>query len=118
MSVETTLYATLSSAAGVTALVSTRIYPDVMPEGVAFPAVVFSRSGTDPINGISGAKFGATVEMAVATWGKTRTSADAVADAIEAAIPPSGFYLSGRASAYDPETGLFATTLSLSFFDV
>jgi hypothetical protein len=48
MSAETELYAALSGAAGITALVGSRIYPDAIPEEVALPALVFSRQATEP----------------------------------------------------------------------
>lgn len=41
MSAETSLYAALSAAAGVIALVGARVYPDVAPQDVVLPSVVF-----------------------------------------------------------------------------
>lgn len=43
MSAESTLYAALSGWAGLTSLVSARIYPDEVPLGVALPAVAWLR---------------------------------------------------------------------------
>lgn len=37
------IYNELKGAAGVLALVGTRIYPDVLPQDVTFPAIVYSR---------------------------------------------------------------------------
>lgn len=40
--IETILYTHLSTDAGLSALVSTRIYPDLMPQNVTLPAIRFS----------------------------------------------------------------------------
>lgn len=42
MSVETDLYSALTDNAGVTALVSTRIYPNRVPLGTVYPAIGYS----------------------------------------------------------------------------
>lgn len=111
MSVESDFYGLLSGAGGVTALVSTRIYPDVLPEECVYPAIVFSRSRTDRIVSISGQFFGADVDITVGCWAKTRATADSVAAAVLAALPAGTWTTPGPEAAYDPETGLYATTL-------
>lgn len=117
MAAEDALYTLLSGAAGVTALVSTRIYPDVLPEDCAYPAVVFARQSTEPYLGIGNQVFGTDVGLAIGCWATTRTSADAVAAAVEAALSGSAFLRRGRESAYDPETGLFAAQITAEYFE-
>lgn len=117
MSAETTLYARLSGVSGVTSLVSTRIYPDVLPENCTYPAVVFARSNTEPMVTLGGALVASTVSIAIGAWAKTRTTADAVADAVVAAFVGTDFYLSGREAAYDPETGLYAALLTVGIVE-
>ena len=116
MSVESDLYTLLSGNAGITALVSTRIYPDVLPEECAYPAIAFSRARTEPLVGVSGQVFGADVDVSVGCWAETRTAADAVADAVETACAGGAFSRAGREAAVDPETGLFAAVVSLTTF--
>lgn len=116
MSVEADFYSLLSGNAGVTAQVSTRLYPDVLPEDCAYPALVFSRSRTDPVTGLSGQVFGADVDLSVGCWAKTRTAADEAADAVEAALVGSTFARVSREAAMDPETGLLATILTVTTF--
>lgn len=118
MTTETSLYSLLSNNAGVIAQVGTRIYPDAFPEDVTYPAIVFSRASTEPVNGVSGVSFGADVEMSIGVWAKTRTDADAAAEAVEDSLPTSGFTLTARGGVYDPETGLFATNISVLYFEV
>lgn len=43
MSLESEIYSRLSSYAGLTALTSTRIYPVILPQNVAMPAVSFQK---------------------------------------------------------------------------
>lgn len=48
MSLESGLYTLLSGNAGVTALVSTRIYPTIAPTDVTRPFIVYNRTGSEP----------------------------------------------------------------------
>lgn len=118
MSAETTLYSTLSGHAGLTAIVgsgsSTRIYPDALPEECEYPAVVFSRSATDPLATIHGAATQAFVTMAISAWGETRASADATADAVQDALLATGEVPMGRTGAYDPEAALFSASMEVT----
>lgn len=117
MIAENSLYSLLSAATGVTALVADRLYPDAMPEGCAYPAVVFSRTGTEPIPSISGQNFGGTVTLSIGCWAKTRTDVDAVALAISTAVAGTAFSQTGRDAGFDNETGLFATILTLEILE-
>lgn len=106
-------YYTKLNVAGVTAAVSSRIYPDVLPEKCIYPAIVYSLRST-PILSISGAKLGEDIELPTSCWAETRASADTGADAVETALAGSIFHVAGREDAYDPETGLFATVLTVT----
>lgn len=117
MSAETEIYAALSGFSGLTSLVSTRIYPDVLPESTAYPAVVFSRERTVPVFGLGNHYFGADVGMQIASWGRTRSEADAAADAVAGALAASGNLYQGRTSGYDPETDLYAAVIELEIFE-
>lgn len=116
MSVEADFYTLLSGNAGVVAQVSTRLYPDALPEECAYPALVFARTRTEPTVGLSGQVFGADVDLSVGCWAKTRTAADAAAAAVEAALPGSAFTRVAREAGMDPETGLLATILTVTTF--
>lgn len=116
MSVEDDFYSLLSGAGGLAALVSTRIYPDVLPEECVYPAIVFARARTELIYGLSGASFGGDVDLNVGCWAKTRGAVDAVAAAVLAALTPGVWVTPGPEAAYDPETGLYATTLVVTKF--
>jgi len=117
VSAESDLYDSLN-VAGVTALVSSRIYPDVLPEGCAYPAIVFARSGTDPIESINSIHYGDFVTFAVSIWSNTRATADAVADAVETALRVGGHQVTGRDSGYDSEVGLMASSITVVLLSV
>lgn len=117
MSAETEIYSALSGFAGLTALVSTRIHPDVLPTEAIYPAVVYSRQTTVPIRSISGHSFGADVSIQVGSWGKTRTQVDQVSDQVEDALVAAGMYPKGRNSGYDPETDLFASVIEMEILE-
>ena len=116
MSAETELYAVLSAASGLTALVDTRIYPDAIPEGADLPAVVYLRASTEPVLSISGHKFAETARLTVSAWAETRTAAAAVGDQIEAALLASWQPAINRNSVFDGEVGLYAATVDTDWF--
>lgn len=116
MSAESSLYTLLSGSGAVTAQVSTRIYPDAMPEKTVYPAIVFARSGTEPLILVHGASGYADVAFSIGCWGETRAAADAVASAVQTACASSAFSITGREAGFDPETGLIATILSATVF--
>lgn len=47
MTLRTTIYARCTGHAGTAALVSTRVYPDRLPENVTYPALVYHRISAD-----------------------------------------------------------------------
>jgi len=116
VTVESDFYALLSGNAGVVAAVATRLYPDALPEDCAYPAVVFSRTRTEPTIGLSGQVFGADVDLSIGCWAKTRITADLVAVAVEAALVGSPFVRTAREAVMDPDTGLLATILTVTTF--
>ena len=117
MSPEATLNSLLTGATALTALVGTRIYPDVLPAETTYPAVVFAREKTERTVSITGRVFGSAVIFHVAAWGASRTQVDAVADQIEAAIDASSAMVLGdRTASYDPETDLFASVLEATLY--
>lgn len=117
MSAESILNGVLTGAAPLSALVGTRIYPDVLPDKTSYPAVVFSREKTERVTSISGRSFGAEIVFHIAAWGKSRTQVDAVADEIEIATDASSqIVLGDRTASYDPDTDLFASGIEVTLY--
>jgi hypothetical protein len=86
MNIEEAIYSKLTGDAGVSALVSTRVYPNVVPQDIAMPAVAYQRISTvrdmahDGPLGIAHARFQFTISAS------SYSSARNVANAIRAAV--------------------------------
>jgi hypothetical protein len=125
MSAETDLYAALAADATVAGLVAVpgvsptelKIYPNVAPQDVDLPAIVFARPNTEHINTIhGGAPIGATVTQDLWCMSTTRAAADQLADAAESALGTAGFLLTGRRAEIDPDDPdriIWATVLTV-----
>lgn len=113
MSAETELYSALN-VVGVTSLVSDRIYPDALPEGCVYPAIVFSRSNTAPVVSISSQHYADFADFGVSVWGKTRTQVNTVASAMEVALRVAGHEITNREAEFDPDTGLVGTIITVT----
>ena len=113
MSAETLIYSTLSGAAGVTAIVSLRIYPDFLAQEITLPAIVNQRSGSEYVNTIhSGVPAAIKVTMDTFCLASTRIGAEILADAVETALPAGSFRVSGRRPEFDAETLTFAAIIT------
>ena len=117
MSMESDLRALLVAYAPLTALVSTRIAADRIEQGAIRPFVVFTRTGTEPIQTLDGAVLANKASFDVQCWADTRTSAESVADAIQAALVADARAIVGRASGYDADLDLEATVISVDWWD-
>ncbi len=116
MSAETLLYSTLSGAAAVTAIVSTRIYPDVVPQDATLPCVAFNRIDTVYHTTIhSAVPVAETAILEITCMSSTRVNADALADAVLAAVGAAGYVPSGRRGEIDTENGLWASVLTVEY---
>ena len=86
MSIEETIFSRLSTFAGLIALVSTRIYPVIMPQGVTHPAVTYQL-----ISGIREAAMGSDPGMVRArfqftAWASTHLAARNVIKQVRLAL--------------------------------
>lgn len=116
MSAESELYAALSAHAPLSALVSTRIYPNALPEGCAYPAVTYTRTATEPVVTIDGISHGAFCTFDVSGWGDSPDEAIAVGEAIAGALQAAGEAPNGRQSGYDEALGLDGVVVSVTLF--
>lgn len=117
MSAETSLYSALSGDAGVTAIVAGRVYPDVAPQGSALPAIVFERTQTDYLNTIHGTAIAQKASLEVWCMAETRAQAEALCNAVETAARTADFITMGRRAEFDNEQMLWATVLSVDFWE-
>lgn len=78
--------AVLAGDANVSATVSTRIYPDRLPQNVTYPAITYENNGGyshEHMTGISGL---AETYITVYCWAKTRIEATALAEYVRLAL--------------------------------
>lgn len=80
------IYYLLSNAAAVTALVSTRIYPDIAPVDAAYPFIVYSVENTLPTDTKDGVSGLDVVQFAVMIYANTYTVAQDIAGAVRTAL--------------------------------
>jgi hypothetical protein len=116
MSAETEFRAILSAYAGLTALVSTRIAQNAVPQGAALPYVAFTANHA-PDFGLDNTQLSDEVTFSIECWADGAAAADAVADQVQAALLASYIVCTSRASTFDPEVGLDATVLTAQYFD-
>lgn len=114
MSIETDVYAALSGAAGVTALIGTRIYPNVRPQDSDVPCVVFDRSGTEVIQSIHGPILATIARVDVTAVSATRAQCESIADAVVGALVAAGFNYHDRVAEYVPDADAHIATIFCS----
>lgn len=95
---------TALAASGVTALVSTRVYPDAIPQEADLPAIVYYRADTAFITMIDGSISLERAQMAIGCYAATRSAAEAVANAAKVALMAEGFIPQARKGDFDTET--------------
>ncbi len=84
-SIDAALRAKLEATSAVTALVSTRIYPDELPQGSALPAIRYSLISDIPDRHVPGFRE-ARVQVSVYDDDPSPTDANTVAEAVISAI--------------------------------
>lgn len=85
--VEPVIYTKLSGTAGITALVSTRIYPVQGPQGGTRPLIVYTKVSDTPLNYMTpGTNSDSNIRVRFHAIAETYAGAKAVAAAIRAAI--------------------------------
>lgn len=119
MSVETDFRALLAGHAGTAALVGTRIALNAVPEGSAYPLVVFA-AAHDRTLALNNALMFDQCQITVECWAATAAGADALADQVVAAVATApaaaGAVVLSRSSTHDPELGLDGTVLGVEWW--
>ena len=114
MSIETDLYATLSGNAGVTAICSTRIYPNLAPESASNPLIVYSMVTGNNISTITGVGDMERKRIQINCNGNTYAEAKSLAAAVQSALSGNG-YLEFQFDQYDSQTQTHTTFVDWSF---
>jgi len=114
MTIETTLFSTLSGAAGVSALVSSRIYPNVAPESVTFPYLVYSVISSERMHTLPGVANMQRKTIQIDCNATTYSGAKALATAVISALEGDG-YQQSEYDLYDDTTQVHSTYVSWAF---
>lgn len=116
------LFAALGQYAGLNALVGARIYPDVAPQGVAVPYVVWQEISDLEVNDLGGssAESGGLDQyrVQVTCWAATGTQARAIRKQVRAAMAASALFRSiqidARSAGFEPDTKLYGAQSDFS----
>ena len=117
MSAETELRALLVADSATLALVSTRIAADRIEQTAARPFVVYTRTATEVQQSLFGEVLATKVVFDVQIWADTRVAAEAVADAVQAALVADHRAIVSRAGGYDADLDLEATVITVDWWD-
>ena len=84
--IEEALYSRLTNDAGVFALVGLRVYPQVIPQDAAYPAIAYERLTGEHIRSLTGSSQAANPRYELTCWGATRNSAKSVSEAVRGCL--------------------------------
>jgi len=101
MSAESILLGLLEADATLVGLVGSRIHADALPERAVYPAVVYSRAGTEPIEVLDGSEGAELAAITIECWANTREQAYAVANAVRTLLRAADEPADGMASMVD-----------------
>lgn len=107
-----TIYSTLVAASAVTALVSTRIWPD-RRNNTTLPSITFQTIAENRHDWLPGPGAAKRVRIQVNCYAATRLAADQLGDAVEATLSATGRIVF-RQSTYDAEAQIYWTQLDWS----
>ena len=121
MSVETDFRAALAAHAALTALVSTRIAQNAVPQGNAYPLITFVVDHQRDL-GLNNTLMSEACTISVQCWAETPAAASSLADAVEAALAASATAIAhdatvvARSGTFDEEMGLDAEQISVEWW--
>ena len=126
MTIETALYDRLSNFAGLTSLVSTRIYPVQAPQSVTDPFVTYFLVTAAPVGALAADTDIEMPRFQVSGWSLSFDTAKSVGDQIKAALKRyngtndsvviiDSVYLN-RVDLHDPETDYYQDALDFEIW--
>lgn len=112
MSVESDLYTLLKDDAAVAALVSNRIFPLLMPQNPAFPAITYHRVSGPRVHSHGGPSGLASPRFQVSCWAKSYAAVRDLAEKVRLALDGRmGALLQNELHTYEPDTETFHAPL-------
>lgn len=109
------IYKLLSEDSGVKAIVSTRIYPVEIPQGINVPAIVYETDIT-PIKSLDGESGIDNGNIEITCWAKDYKTVHLLAAAVRAAFVGSkiGVITGNMQDTIDPETRNYGVIINVS----
>lgn len=80
------IYGRLQSVSAVTALVSTRVYPDYSPQNATYPFLIYKIIGNLPSDTKEGVSKLDTVQIAIEIYASTYDSANSIAEEVRTVL--------------------------------
>ena len=124
MSAEAVAFSALSGAAPVTAVVGTKIYPDLVPAERPLPAIAAFRVETRPLNTIhGGVPIGYDVALEIWCMAETRLEANEIAELCRDPLTAAQFVIIGQRSDMVPVPegeegdGILASVVTAEYFE-
>ncbi len=121
MPVESKIYSALSGTTVITASVSTRIYPIVIPQGVAaFPALVYARAGSLRVNSLSGYSNLENAQIEVQCWATSYNHAKDLSTRVHSVMDAATAFkaiLTDDSDGIEPDEGRFSITMNFSVWN-
>lgn len=119
MSIETDFRATLVAHAPLVALIGPRLALNALPDAVGLPALVYGVRH-DRTSGLDGTLLADQAGIVVQCWGDTAASAQAVADAVVAAVSTApaaaGAVVNDRSDTFDADLGIDGVVLTVEWW--
>lgn len=129
MKAEKVIHNRLSTHAGVSALVSTRVYPLVLPQEPTYPAITYAKVSSQRIEAVHSDPGMAIIRIQVTCWALTFDSVKSLAEQVRLALERYGTAVTGttiagvtvydirmgsEADAYEPTLDAFASSIDFT----
>lgn len=114
---EAKIFTLLSADANVEALVNTRIFPVVMPQGSVLPAITYHETANSPVNTLAGKTGLENPTFAINSWATSHKTANTLSKAVSSAMDGVRTFralLINEIDVYDPEIDVFAKAQTYS----
>ena len=123
MSISSGLYSYLTAQAAITNLVSTRIYPEILPQDPTYPAITYSLDNIrDTFTYNEGQTTFVGADLQINAWASTHKGAEDLAAVIHAAlknhkgdlggVTVHGFFREAQVDLYEYEVNSYRRSIS------
>jgi hypothetical protein len=115
--IEEALYSHLSTSTGLTALVSDRIYPIMMPQDPTLPAITYQRISNSPVNTIGGFASLDNPHIQFDCWATSYSSVKALGDKLRKTIAAATTFNALQMSdqdLYEADTEIYRVSMDFS----